>query len=165
MGNPHADINPCHVWYPDPPSHWGWKITSRVLCVLSPNHFVLCVLSPNHFCTKLTVLLSISLSTFCWIWMLENRCCTLYSATCLLASSFIVSGSGHLSIKSSLYVNSDKIMFFWWAVLYTLLWCDPVPLTHTHTHTRSLSLSLSLSLAHTHTHICVTCKTHHLNIQ
>ncbi len=67
--------------------------------------------SPNHFHTKLTVLLSISLSTFCWMWTLENRCCTLYSATCLIASSFVVSGSGHLYIKSSLEVNSGKIMF------------------------------------------------------
>ncbi len=37
--------------------------------------------------------------------------CTLDSAICLIAFRFIVSGSGHLSIKSSLDVNSDKMMF------------------------------------------------------
>ncbi len=102
MGNPHAGINPYHVWYSQPSFPLGMKnnITSAV-----------CVLSPNHFRTKLTVLLSILLSTFCWMWTLENRCCTLESATCLIASSFIVSGSGHLSIRFILDVNSDKMMF------------------------------------------------------
>ncbi len=40
--------------------------------------------------------------------------------------------------------------------LYTLLWCDPVPLTHTHTHKHTYT--------HTHTR-CVTRKTPHLNCQ
>lgn len=94
-------------------------IMSQVLCV--------CVLSQTPFAlSSLFCFLLISLSTFCWIWTLENRFCTLDSATGLIASN-LVRSSGHLPIQVQPQCEHRQdvyllLPFFWNAIFVSKMW-------------------------------------------